>query len=262
MRSTILRSLSAAAVVAAGCAAGLPGAAHAAPSDTSPDSTTVTATLRELNDSGAGGKAMVWVKGDDIKVELKTTGMLAGAPHAQHIHIGGLGTCPASNAKGSGTDGALRVSDAMDKYGMIALSLTTKGDSSPKSGLAVDRFPTGSGTYTRTITNAKVADQVRDGKGVIVTHGVDLNGNGTYDGPGKSDLDPKLPEEATDPAACGVLMASQMSDMPDGGVATGQGGAAASSTSAALLGTGGLAAVAGGAGLLLVQRRRRSAETR
>jgi len=37
-------------------------------------------------------------------------------------------------------------------------------------------------------------------------HGVDYNGNGKYDfSQGKSDLDPSLPAEATDPALCGVL---------------------------------------------------------
>jgi hypothetical protein len=36
---------------------------------------------------------------------------------------------------------------------------------------------------------------------------VDYNGNGMYDfkSAGKSDLDPNLPAEATDPATCGVL---------------------------------------------------------
>ena len=48
---------------------------------------------------------------------------------------------------------------------------------------------------------------IKSGKGVIVIHGVDHNGNGTYDfeGAGASELDPTLPAEATDPALCGVL---------------------------------------------------------
>jgi hypothetical protein len=44
---------------------------------------------------------------------------------------------------------------------------------------------------------------------VVVIHGVDYNGNGTYDfdSAGASELDPMLPAEATDPATCGVLKA-------------------------------------------------------
>jgi hypothetical protein len=41
----------------------------------------------------------------------------------------------------------------------------------------------------------------------LVIHGIDYNNNGKYDfaGAGKSELNPKLPAEATDPAICGVL---------------------------------------------------------
>ena len=59
----------------------------------------------------------------------------------------------------------------------------------------------------RTRTSETVAKAIRDGEGVVVIHGVDYNGNGAYDfdSAGESDLDPNLPAEATDPAACGVL---------------------------------------------------------
>ena len=76
--------------------------------------------------------------------------------------------------------------------------------------LAVSRFPAATnGTihYDRqTRTTKAVARAIRRGEGVVVIHGVDYN-NGKYDfrGAGKSDLDPNLPAEATDPAACGVL---------------------------------------------------------
>jgi len=41
----------------------------------------------------------------------------------------------------------------------------------------------------------------------VVVHGVDDNGNGQYDmaGAGASELNPAVPAEATDPAACGLL---------------------------------------------------------
>ena len=52
---------------------------------------------------------------------------------------------------------------------------------------------------------------IKTGKGVIVIHGVDYNGNGVYDmdGAGPSELDPSLPAEATDPALCGRLRVVQ-----------------------------------------------------
>jgi hypothetical protein len=53
----------------------------------------------------------------------------------------------------------------------------------------------------------EIADAIRRGEGVLVVHGVDYNRNGQYDfmSAGKSELDPSLPAEGTDPAACGVL---------------------------------------------------------
>lgn len=95
--------------------------------------------------------------------------------------------------------------DGAPTYGRIRQSLTTHGDTSNESALAVDRFPTapkGQEHYDRRITfnSAKVAKSIRNGKGVIVIHGVDYNGNGEYDfSSGRSDLDPSLPAEATAP---------------------------------------------------------------
>ena len=91
------------------------------------------------------------------------------------------------------------------------MSLTTEGPTGPGSVLAVDRYPTAPGghvDYARsTRTTEAVARGIRRGKAVVVVHGVDYNDNGEYDfsSAGASDLDPSLPAEATDPAACGVL---------------------------------------------------------
>jgi hypothetical protein len=86
------------------------------------------------------------------------------------------------------------------------------GDTSPDSALAVDRFPTaprGAVHYDRRInfSSAAVARAIKSGKGVIEIHGIDYNNNGKYyfKSASKSDLDPSLPAEATDPALCGVL---------------------------------------------------------
>ena len=82
-------------------------------------------------------------------------------------------------------------------------------------------------------------------------HGVDHNHDGKYSGDTKSDLDPSLPTEATDPALCGALRAA-----PTGGMATGDGGAAGGSN-AALIAVGATALLgAAGTGVVAARRRR------
>ncbi len=77
--------------------------------------------------------------------------------------------------------------------------------------LAVDRFstaPNGVINYMRTLNVWKdFAGDLRNNEAVLVIHGLDYNNNGKYDfeGAGASELDPSLPAEATDPAACGVI---------------------------------------------------------
>lgn len=100
----------------------------------------------------------------------------------------------------------------------------------------------------------ELAQDIVAGESVVVVHGVDHNGNGVYDAGdrGVSDLDPSLPGEATDPALCGVLTASQMAAMPDGGVSAGAGG----TTGVEHLGlmAAGSLALLGGAALVLGRR--------
>lgn len=218
--------------------------------------TNLVANLTQLNDSGASATARATLSGNRLHITIKSQGMLACAPHAQHIHIGGQNMCPATDAKGKGPSGHLRTTDAAPQYGAVQVSLTKTGDSSAKSALAVTRFPVGDATYERTITlPGNLAAQIRDGKGIVVRHGVDYNGNGKYDGSAKSDLDPKLPAEATDPAACGALKVSQMNQIPSGGVQTGDGSTAGIQDGAALAG-GALLVAAGTGGLVLARRRR------
>ncbi|WP_460751054.1 CHRD domain-containing protein [Myceligenerans cantabricum] len=183
----------------------------------------LTAELTQLNDSGASGTAWAMVDGTTVEVKVETQGLLGDAPHAQHIHIGGQNTCPSNDQEGSGFEGALQTTDAADQYGGIAVSLTMEpGETGPDAGLDVDNFPVGASySYSRTIeVSDEVAQQIAAGDGVVVVHGVDHDGSGAYDGDTESDLDPSLPSEATDPAACGELNAAQM-DMPEGGVETG-----------------------------------------
>ena len=162
---------------------------------------------------GAGHAEVEFNQGGHIdEFEVAAHGLLAGSPHAAHIHFGEQARheCPTLEDDTSG-DGRLTTSEGAPAYGPVVLSLTTEGDTSPASVLAITRFDTateGTVNYERDglfETADGVAEAIEAGKGVVVIHGVDYNGNGKYDGAAMSDLDPSLPAEATDPAMCGVL---------------------------------------------------------
>ena len=135
-----------------------------------------------------------------------------GLVHAQHIHGPGTNTCP-TIAADTNHDGLIDTSEGAPFYGGIVVSLTTSGDTTPASGLAVARFPVadanGNYHYQRDFTvgvdiPASVADHLTDFH--VVSHGIDTNHNGAYDfSKGPSDLDPSLPQEATVPASCGLI---------------------------------------------------------
>jgi hypothetical protein len=194
----------------------VPGSAQATGSEAARHGgggTTTSAHLDPMNNSGAKGHAMVRTHHRKLSVHLHARGLAKGVPHAQHIHYGetARNECPTAPKDDANGDFRLNVAEGLPAYGGIAVSLTTSGDTSLASGLAVDRFPTaprGRIDYDRhTRTSKAVARAIRRGEGVVVVHGVDYNGNGTYDfdSAGASELDPKLPAEATDPALCGVL---------------------------------------------------------
>lgn len=212
--------------------------------------TTYNAQLDSLNGSGATAEATIEVDEatNQATVTIDGSGFVA-APHAQHVHGFDEGsTCPTGNELDEDGDGFTSTPEAGPSYGPIEVSLTTEGDTSPDSALAVERFPTYESSYTRTFEiSPDVADNL--GNYHIVVHGNDVNGNGEYDmdGAGASPLDENLPFEATMPAACGTLAATA-----SGGVATGAGGTASSD---APLGLAALGAVAVG-GLAYGVRRR------
>lgn len=66
------------------------------------------------------------------------------------------------------------MAEGLPKYGPIAISLTTRGDTSPASALAVKRFstaPKGTLRYDRTVKASKaVARAIRKGEGVLEGH--------------------------------------------------------------------------------------------
>ena len=162
----------------------------------------------------ASGDVTIALRGQSrvATVTITTQGLLDSV-HAQHIHVGALGQCPdASDSTEHNGQLSTSVLDAADKYGAIGTSLTTKGDTSPSSGLAIDRFPVQEGgayTYERNVKLSQdTYDAITSGEsGVVVVHGIDYNGNGEYDfdSLGASELDSSLPMEATAPALCGAL---------------------------------------------------------
>ncbi len=126
--------------------------------------------------------------------------------------------------------------EASGEYGNVFMALTTEGDASADSGLAIDRMPVASASghvdYNRTFS----ADEVPEGlveqlsEVHVVQHGIDVNGNGRYDlaGAGVSTFAenlgiPDIPEEATNPASCGVVTGAKTPMAPHGGVETGGG---------------------------------------
>ena len=221
-------------------------------------------TLNTLNNSGTSGEAMVDVHGKQATVTVNVTGaaetfMDGPFPHAQHIHIGTQGVCPPPTADTDG-DGVVNTTEGHPFYGMIASSLTTTGDTSPDSGLAVDRFPGGSAySYERTVELDDATMQaLKSGTAVIVVHGVDPAKMPEAAAAKMSDLDPKLPAAATLPAACGTLGASQMEAMPDGGADTGveTGTNTGATAGIAAAGVGAMALAA--SGMFVAHRRARS----
>ncbi len=249
-----MRTTSKIAGLAIGSAAVLPflgvGIAHAADGDT-------MATLRPvaLNGVDASGTAMVTVRGTTIDVTMAASGLLPDNPHAAHIHFGADARheCPTAGDDKDGS-GTLNTTEGGPAYGPIVVSLTKTGDTSAASGLAVDRFDTAPGgkiSYERGSikVSAGVAQAIADGKSVVVVHGVDHNNDGKYDGDTKSDLDPSLPTEATDPAICGALTAA-----PTGGMDTGAGGTSGPNDDSLLILGGGLLIAAAGTGAFTARK--------
>lgn len=255
-------------VPALGLAALLASAAPAAAADGS-----VQGDLSPIPVNGVDGSgmAMMEISGTTLSFTLAAQGLLAGSPHAAHIHYAeeARNECPTeddNNAEAlegeTNPEAHFTTTEGDPAYGAIVVSLTNAGDTSPDSGLAVDRFGVGPEfEYSRADVEVteEVAEDILSGESVVVVHGVDYDGDGAYSmgDRGPSDLDPSLPGEATDPAICGVLSASQMGSTPDGGVDTGA-GSTSGIENAGLIGLGGLAAVGGA---VLIARRRISTDS-
>ncbi len=205
--------------------------------------------------------ALVSIDGDQMTVRIEANGLSPSLVHAQHIHgeVGVQASCPGIDADADG-DGIVSTVEGAGQYGTVKVSLTTEGDTSPDSALAIDRYPVaeadGTYVYERTFTvDPEVAANVS--LWTVVVHGVDLDESGEYDGDARSSLTDELPLEATMPATCGALVTAQVTATPTGGVAAGAGGTAQGTNTglAILLGLGGLTAL-GGASIVAFSRRR------
>lgn len=184
--------------------------------------------LAQLNGSGARGTVMLSLKGRQLTVQIESEGMVPGQPSAQHLHGSTKAHdfhCPDA-ADDTDGDGILSNTEATVDYGDINISLTTSGSTEAASGLAVDRMPVadkqGKVSYKRTIpVGQDVVDSIKDLH--VVQHGIDRNNNDKYDfeGAGKSELDPKLPQEATAPTNCGEVKGAAVGSIPVGGIETG-----------------------------------------
>jgi len=110
--------------------------------------------LQPLSNPGASGIADLALEGDQFTIGIASEGLTPSQPHAQHIHglEQALSEClTILNDKISTT--WLTQQRWEPPYGPILVSFTTEGDTSPDSGLAVDRFPVvnedGTVTYRR-----------------------------------------------------------------------------------------------------------------
>jgi len=191
--------------------------------------TTVKARLTELNDSGAKGTVTLTMTDDGgLKVVIRSTGLVPGQPHPQHIHGSAGGhhfMCPTVKDNDTDDDGVLTNEEASGEYGTIFMALTTRGGATPQDGLDVARMPVadkqGRLDYDRTFSSKAVPDGLIENLASlhVVQHGIDVNDNDKYDleALGESTFAanlgvPNVPEEATNPASCGVVQSASAAE--------------------------------------------------
>lgn len=159
--------------------------------------------------SNVRGLAHVFRRGDRIQVVLKARGLSPELPHAIHIHgknAGELAFCPGADRRaGTVDDGLIETVEGVPDYGPVQVSFTTRGDTSEKSVLALDRFPVarpnGRLTYKRSFSIPSAVAQRLEEKHIVI-HGDDLNRDGQYGGRTTA---LGAPLEGELPVACGEL---------------------------------------------------------
>lgn len=164
----------------------------------------------ELNGSGVDGDVAVVIDSSTMSITLSAESLSADLPHAMHVHFDPAqpSECPDLDEFDVDGDALLTTAEGVPAYGPVQFALTVDGDTSPDSGLALDRFAIadtdGMLTYARDIEvsdpNMLAGMQV-----AVVIHGMDIDESGEYDGDLASSLDPSVPLEATIPVACAVV---------------------------------------------------------
>ena len=200
--------------------------------------TTVNSKLVEQNGSGVSGAvSLTALDSGELKVVIRSQGMVPGQPHAQHVH-GAMGgkhfACPTSEKHDTDGDGILTNEEATGEYGAVFMALTTSGGVTPQDGLDAKRMPVadseGRLSYERTFSAEQIPEGLLDHLSAlhVVQHGIDVNNNDKYDvdALGVSTFAENLgasgvPEEATNPASCSVVEGAGMAGRPRGGLETG-----------------------------------------
>jgi hypothetical protein len=216
-----------------------------------------SATLNQINNSGASGEVWIDVEGSMATVTLNASGLAAefdGSPypHVQHIHVGAQGVCPDMSADANG-DGIISTTEGAPSYGGIGTTLSVgDADKSPAAGVDLTVAPSGATIqYMETFeVNQETQDSLANGTAVIVVHGLDP-ATQPAGATAPSDLVPELPLAATSPALCGALE-MQPAGSVDTGVAYPR---STGGTDAGMLALGGVLGAAAIGGTYLLRRR-------
>ena len=266
-RGTLRSALGAAGIAGSLAGLALLGLGMATPAmagATTSGSSTYTAVLRPVpknNQTSASGTLTLTLNGNVATIKEHVQGLAATFtgkpfPHVQHIHGLAKGVCPTTATKT--TTGVISVSDAAPTYGAILTTLSLPpGGTTAGKGATITIAPKGASyTYSRTITlDATTMKAISEHDAVIVVHGLTPSTAPKAGATLKSTVPgtTTLPMDATAPALCGPLVASQMSSIPSGAPQTG-GGSTAGLQDVPLFAAGGTLLV-GGVALFAVRRR-------
>ena len=165
-----------------------------------------------LNGVDASGTAMVTVRGTRIDVTMAASGLLADSPHAAHIHFGADARheCPTAADDANGRRPRSTPPRAARPTVDIVVSLTKTGDTSPEAAWPstastpppAARSPTSAAASRCPPTSPRPSPTASPSSSSTVWT---TTTTASTTASTKSDLDPSLPTEATDPAICGVL---------------------------------------------------------
>ena len=156
--------------------------------------------------SNVTGSASLLMQTTNVQVKLSASGLSPNLPHLAHIHgdLQAANECPTIKAD-KDKNGLIDTLEGLPAYGPVLVTFSTEGTTSPSVGFNASVAPvadsSGNLVYERSI---KVSDAIRSNLGDlhIVVHGLDLNGNGVYDGPISS---AGVALELELPVACGTI---------------------------------------------------------